>query len=166
MKSRRLFTMLALCSMLLAAQAQVREMMGGVQISHISSSYGADNIYGSLGVGARFHYELLNQLLVAPKANFYFGESGDTWWSADLAVDFHYNFVAAIDFYIYPIVGVCMSHWNQGEYFPSQNSLGVNVGIGAQYNITPNITLNGEYKYLIYKKRDVIDFALSVGYRF
>jgi hypothetical protein len=74
--------------------------------------------------------------------------------------------VAAIDFCIYPIVGICTAYWDGAQYFPAQGYLGGNFGLGAQYNITTNLTLNGEYKYQVYRKRDVVNFALSLGYRF
>lgn len=170
MEKKRLCTTVLLAGLLFCSlQAQPREMMGGVQIGYANQIYfgNNDNIANSsIALGGRFHYELYNQLLLAPEVNFCLGEKGDTWWTADLSVNLHYNFIAAIDFCIYPIAGVSYSHLGKGKYFPSGNQVGANMGIGAQYNLNSNLTLNAEYKYQIYRKRDVMNFALVLGYRF
>ena len=169
MKTRRIYTLLAMCCILCAAKAQTREMMAGVQISYASSTYNSElqnELQEGLGFGGRFHYELMHQLVLAPKANIYLNTSDTPWWAVDAAIDAHYNFVAAIDFCIYPIAGICVSYWDGAQYFLAQSYIGGNIGLGAQYNITPHLTLNGEYKYQIYRRRDVVSFALSVGYRF
>ena len=169
MKTRRIYTLLAMCCILCAAKAQTREMMAGVQISYASSTYNSklqNELQEGLGFGGRFHYELMHQLVLAPKANIYLNTSDTPWWAVDAAIDAHYNFVAAIDFCIYPIAGICVSYWDGAQHFPAQSYIGGNIGVGAQYNITTNLTLNGEYKYQISKKRDVVNFALSLGYRF
>ena len=165
MKTNRLITLFAICGILCAAKAQTREMMAGVQFGYVSSTYNTST-QNALEIGGRLHYELRHQLILAPKVNMLFNTSDNPWWAIDAAVDLHYNFVGAIDLCIYPIVGLCTSYWDGAQYFPAQSYLGGNIGIGAQYNVTSNITLNGEYKYQIYKKRDVVNFALSVGYRF
>jgi hypothetical protein len=169
MKRRRIYTLLAICCTLCAAQAQTREMMAGAQVGYASSTYLAapqSQLQNGVGLGARFHYELMHQLVLAPKTNVYLNTSDTPWWAVDAAIDVHYNFVAAIDFCIYPIVGICTAYWDGAQYFPAQGYLGGNFGLGAQYNITTNLTLNGEYKYQVYRKRDVVNFALSLGYRF
>lgn len=169
MKRKRIYTLIAMCCILSAAQAQTREMMAGVQTGHVSSTYNAalqNELQEGWTFGGRFHYELMNQLVLAPKANIYLNTSDTPWWAVDAAIDAHYNFVAAIDFCIYPIAGICVSYWDGAQYFPAQSYIGGNIGLGAQYNITPHLTLNGEYKYQIYRRRDVVSFALSLGYRF
>ena len=166
MRTNRLIALFAICGMLCTAKAQTREMMAGVQFGYVSSTYYNTNAQNAFEIGCRFHYELTHQLILAPKVNMYLNTSDNPWWAADAALDVHYNFVAAIDFCIYPIVGICTSYWDGAQLFPSQSNFGGNIGLGAQYNVSSNISLNAEYKYQIYQKRDVVNFAFSIGYRF
>ena len=72
MKRRRIYTLLAICCTLCAAQAQTREMMAGAQVAYASSTYLAapqSQLQNGVGLGARFHYELMHQLVLAPKTN-------------------------------------------------------------------------------------------------
>ena len=57
-------------------------------------------------------------------------------------------------------------HWTPADYPGDSGNLGVNLGVGAQYDITSNIYANYELKYQYVNDHDRANMCVGIGFRF
>lgn len=150
------------------SQAQVREAQTAV---------GANLVYGteieSLGVGARFQYGVLDQLRTEVGFNHFFEHNHTSCW--DVNINAHYLLgVWEQKVYLYPIVGINYTMMKFGKHLednvevPSdeENHIGLNVGLGAEYELTDHIGVTLEYRHTIVRKVDQGVIGLGLNYKF
>lgn len=137
------------------------------QVHQGETAAGVNMVYGSeiksLGLGARFQYGVLDQLRAEVGFNFFFEHDHKTW--CDVNVNAHYLLGLLNDqFFLYPLVGLnyTMAKYNSDE----ENHIGLNVGAGAEYEITDHIGVNLEYRHTIVRKVDQGVIGLGINYKF
>lgn len=123
----------------------------GVQVN---GYYGLDQVLQGLRVGAEFAY--------------YFAEDPVTFWTID--VNGQYRFSKPGPFGFYAIGGLDIAQVSidldlgpLGDASGSDTEIGLNVGLGVEYAVAPNIEVFGELKYVL-SSYDQAVFA--VGGRF
>lgn len=137
------------------------------QVHQGETAAGVNLVYGSeiksLGLGARFQYGVLDQLRAEVGFNFFFEHDHNTW--CDVNVNAHYLLGLLNDqLFLYPLVGLnyTMAKYNSDE----ENHIGLNVGAGAEYEITDHIGVNLEYRHTIVRKVDQGIIGLGINYKF
>jgi len=120
----------------------------------LNGYYGLDQVPG-LRVGAEFAYYLVDDPV--------------SFWTLDLNAQ--YRFIEPGPFGAYGIAGLDIARVSLdldlgdfgGDASTSSTEIGLNLGIGAEYAVVPNVELFGEIKYVI---SDYDQAVLALGARY
>lgn len=123
--------------------------------------------HGDPGIGAGLTFELAENFDLAPRFNYYIVDDGNKF---TVEADFHYNFTEINDdFYLYPLVGGGIYHynWKEVEESHNRNKFLLNLGAGIGYPMNEYFTAFGEIKYQIVagEKSDTY-FSAGISYCF
>lgn len=153
------------------AQAYKGDIAAGVNLNYGSK-------IENLGLGAKFQYTIIDHLRAEVGFNYFFKKNYESMWDANLNAQYLIN-VYQEKLYLYPIVGLNFSSLSFDEkgfnkefgVDPSVehddiNRIGLNLGAGAQYQITERIGLSLEYRHTILKDIDQGVFSLGASYKF
>lgn len=119
------------------------------------------------GFGAKFQWNVLDQLRIEPSVNYFFKKDHTTIW--DTGANVHYLFPMASRVNIYPLagIGVMKGHVDLGSHVSwNKTEFAFNLGGGIDYEITDNWFGNFEFKYKISDLLDRAVFSVGVAYRF
>lgn len=130
---------------------------------------GLNFLYGtgieSVGLGAKFQYNVLDPLRLEGSFNYFFKRKGQRGWEVNATA--HYLFPISSRFTLYPLAGIKVANVRQGDF--GDNSItkfGANLGGGCDFNVTENWLLNAEIRYSIVSDIDQAVFSIGAGYRF
>jgi outer membrane protein X len=119
------------------------------------------------GLGVEGRYFLTNNIRLAPGVTFLFPKNKVT--GLDVDVNVHYVFPIQGGLAFYPFIGGAMLN---NRFSPeegdsaSTTDFGLNIGAGAQYDITDSGYVNLEFKYTFIEGADPAYFMLGYGIRF
>lgn len=145
---KKIIITMMLCVMTLAASAQIKtiDVKGDLR--------------GDFGLGVGITAGIFDKIDISPRVNYYFTKGDVTCYTIE--ADFHYNFDVAPQFNVYPIAGL-VYYYAGAKNFDSVNKLGVNLGVGGQYEITNKIAAFVEAKYQWVDGADDTYFSLGVN---
>ncbi len=141
----------------------------------------------SLGIGARFMYNFTDRVRIAPEFTYFLPKSQSAvlginavsgkfkMW--DINVNAHYLVPLQDKFQLYPIVGLIISNVSASASIydsslghvsgsASDTKLGVNLGVGIQYDVTSTVFVNGEVKYSLISDYDQAVISVGLGFKF
>jgi outer membrane protein X len=133
------------------------------------------NGFTNFGIGATFRYNILDPLRAEGGLAFYLGNNHMSYW--DLSFNAHWLFPMNDKFTLYPIGGLGVLGWSRekitytlnghSETFPavSGSNFALNLGGGAEYSFTDNLSGNFEIKYKITDGSAAL-FTFGVHYKF
>ena len=129
--------------------------------AHIS--YGSE--VNNMGLGAKFQYNLTDNIRLEPSMNYFFENETDLF---DINANAHYLFPIENNIRIYPLAGLTFGRWGLSYDFPKGEvtRLGINLGGGAEMDITDNLMINAELKYQYVNDLDQAVFNIGVAYMF
>ena len=91
----------------------------------------------------------------------------------DINANVHYLFNVANKVKVYPLAGLGYTNWSyKYEYAGapvvegSDGRLAVNLGGGAEYELTKNLNVNAEAKYQIISNYNQLVLGVGVAYKF
>ena len=91
----------------------------------------------------------------------------------DINANVHYLFNVANKVKVYPLAGIGYTNWSYKYEFPnlpvvegSDGRLAVNLGGGAEYELTKNLSVNAELKYQIISNYSQLVLGVGVAYKF
>jgi hypothetical protein len=114
----------------------------------LNGYYGLDQVLPGLRVGADFSY--------------YFVPDPLTFWTLDL--NGQYRFIEPGPFGAYALAGLEIARVSIDVAGAGSNTdVGLNLGIGAEYAVVPNVELFGELKYVIIEGDQAV---LAIGGRY
>ena len=135
-----------------------------------------------VGIGAKFQYNITEPIRLEGSFSYFFPkkESQKIWgvpvkttlnmWN--ISVNGHYLFSLSDKIKIYPLAGLGVVGLNakasalgQSES-GSKNHFGVNLGVGSDFNITDNIALNLEWRYMLVKDGKILFALAGLAYKF
>lgn len=124
----------------------------------------------SLGGGVHLHYYYTNNLRFAPSYTYYIPIKGRNMWEVD--ADAHYLVPLNWEFSFYPIGGLHFSQWKYESQRSSdfenpdwsKNRLGLNVGVGFQYDFRYKTRANFEIKYQSIKDFAQLSLMFGIGF--
>ena len=93
--------------------------------------------------------------------NYFFEKNGIDMF--DINANAHYLFPMASNVRVYPLAGLTFARWDLGKV---TTRLGVNIGGGAEMDITDDLILNFELKYQTVSDLDQAIFNVGVAYIF
>lgn len=129
---------------------------------------GGNLLYGteinSVGLGAKFQYGIIDHLRGEASFNYYFQNKGFRMW--DLNANAHYLFDITEKFRAYPLAGLTVVNKSYADIDDSITRFGLNLGGGCEYDVTPNVVLNAEFKYSIVSTIDQAVFSVGAAYKF
>ena len=150
--------------MSLSASAQAGDKALGAQLV-----FGSET--NSLGFGVKGQYYFTDHIRGEGSFDYFFKRKGLSMW--DVNANVHYLFDVADKFKVYPLAGLGYTNWSyKYEYAGapvvegSDGRLAVNLGGGAEYELTKNLNVNAEAKYQIISNYNQLVLGVGVAYKF
>lgn len=146
-----------------------------VSSAQTDNRFGVMLAYGTeienIGLGINADFPVAENLTIAPSFIYYFPKDyfgGDmNWW--ELNADANYYFVENESLGFYGLAGLNYSHVSfdfdspMGSVDSSDGEFGVNLGVGANFNIQSSVTPFAQLKYVII---DGSQLVIAAGVRF
>ncbi len=160
---------------LLVASAVLYFGFTSLSSAQTDNRFGVMLAYGTeienVGLGINADFPVAEHLTIAPSFIYYFPKDypgGDmNWW--ELNADANYYFVENEGIGFYGLAGLNYSHVSvdfdtaMGSMESSNGEFGLNLGVGANFNIQSSITPFAQLKYVII---DGSQLVVSAGVRF
>ena len=139
----------------------------GIQAAGVHLSYGTE--IESFGIGLKYQYNITDNIRLEPSMNYFFENNGIDQF--DINANAHYLFPMASNVRIYPLAGLTFARWSfpqliGGKFSNDATRLGINIGGGAEMDITDKLMLNFELKYQLVNDFDQAIFNLGIAYMF
>jgi len=132
-------TIVAILFMAFSAQSQSRFGVG--------LAYGSE--IESIGIGANAEFNAGGRINIAPSFIYYFENNNTTWWEANGNINYVFSQSSATVYGIagLNLTGVSVDLGPLGD--ASDTELGVNIGIGSNFNTGGSVTPFAEAKYVL-----------------
>ena len=137
----------------------------GIQAAGAQLSYGTE--VNSIGIGVKYQYNITDNIRLEPSVNYFFENDGIDMF--DINANAHYLFPMASNIRVYPLAGLSYSKWsaNAGDGWEvSTSKFGLNLGGGAEFDISDNLMMNFEVKYQLISKFDQSVLSMGIAYMF
>ena len=154
---KKLLLLVCAAVMSLSASAQAGDKALGAQLV-----FGSET--NNIGLGVKGQYYFTDQLRGEASVDYFFKNKGVSMW--DINANVHYLFDVANKVKVYPLAGLGYTNWSYKYEFPglpvvegSDGRLAVNLGGGAEYELTKDLSVNAELKYQIisnYNQQQII----------
>lgn len=165
---KKLLLTLACAMTSLFASAQAKTAAVGLNLN-----YGTG--IESLGLGVKGSYCFTDHIRGEASFNYFFPKDHFTMW--EINANAHYLFNIGDKFKVYPLVGLTYVHGhlsgfdtpNYGDFGDGSydtGKFGVNLGGGAQYDLTDHLMLNFEVKYSLVSDLNQCVISLGAAYKF
>ncbi len=121
------------------------------------------------GIGLDLHYYVTNNFRIAPSFTYYMQIKNKRMWNIN--GDIHYVVPIGTVFSFYPLAGLHFSEWknksknittDSGDVYNSR--LGINVGLGFQYDFMYKSRTSLEIKYQSIKDYSQVAIMLGIGF--
>ena len=150
--------------MSLSASAQAGDKALGAQLV-----FGSET--NSLGFGVKGQYYFTDHIRGEGSFDYFFKRKGLSMW--DVNANVHYLFDVADKFKVYPLAGLGYTNWSYKYEFEglpvvegTDGRLAVNLGGGAEYELTKDLSVNAELKYQIVSHYNQLVLGVGVAYKF
>ena len=161
---KKLLLLVCAAVMSLSASAQAGDKALGAQLVFGSKT-------NSIGLGVKGQYYFTDQIRGEASVDYFFKNKGVSMW--DINANVHYLFDVADKFKVYPLAGLGYTNWSYKYEFPglpvvegSDGRLAVNLGGGAEYELTKDLSVNAELKYQIISNYNQLVLGVGVACKF
>ena len=161
---KKLLLLVCAAVMSLSASAQAGDKALGAQLLFGSKT-------NNIGLGVKGQYYFTDQIRGEASFDYFLKNQGVSMW--DINANVHYLFDVADKFKVYPVAGLGYTNWSyKYEYAGapvvegSDGRLAVNLGGGAEYELTKNLNVNAEAKYQIISNYNQLLLGVGVAYKF
>lgn len=161
---KKLLLLVCAAVMSLSASAQAGDKALGAQLV-----FGSET--NNIGLGVKGQYYFTDQIRGEASVDYFFKNKGVSMW--DINANVHYLFDVADKFKVYPLAGLGYTNWSYKYEFPglpvvegSDGRLAVNLGGGAEYELTKDLSVNAELKYQIISNYNQLVLGVGVAYKF
>ena len=127
---------------------------------------GMGDSYTNVGLGPKFFYNVTDPIRLAGEFDYFLKKDYMSWW--DFSVYGHYLFPVANEVAIYPSLGLGVMgvQFKYGGYSDSESKFAVSLGGGADYELSSNLTLNGELRIKLIENSNRVNIAIGLAYKF
>ncbi len=122
--------------------------------SYSQSKIGGNLVYGTeieeLGIGIVGEFFLKNDLSLAPGFNYYFADDPISFWELNANINYYFSESSSVS--VYGLAGLNLARISIDNGFGedrSDSELGVNIGIGANFDINSSVEPFTEFRYVI-----------------
>ena len=151
--------------MSLSASAQAGDKAVGAQLV-----FGSET--NSIGFGVKGQYYFTDQIRGEGSFDYFLKNKGISMW--DINANVHYLFDVANKVKVYPLAGLGYTNWSYKYEYPghsviegSDGRLAINLGGGAEYELTKDLSVNAELKYQIVSNNySQLVRGVGVAYKF
>ncbi|ERJ78130.1 porin family protein [Prevotella melaninogenica] len=161
---KKLLLLVCAAVMSLSASAQAGDKALGAQLV-----FGSET--NSLGLGVKGQYYFTDQIRGEASVDYFFKNKGVSMW--DVNANVHYLFDVADKFKVYPVAGLGYTNWSYKVEYDNvtlakgtDGRLAVNLGGGAEYELTKDLSVNAELKYQIISHYNQLVLGVGVAYKF
>ena len=161
---KKLLLLVCAAVMSLSASAQAGDKALGAQLV-----FGSET--NNIGLGVKGQYYFTDQWRGEASVDYFFKNKGVSMW--DINANVHYLFDVANKVKVYPLAGLGYTNWSYKYEFPglpvvegSDGRLAVNLGGGAEYELTKDLSVNAELKYQIISNYNQLVLGVGVAYKF
>ena len=162
---KKLLLLVCAAVMSLSASAQAGDKAVGAQLV-----FGSET--NSIGVGVKGQYYFTDQLRGEGSFDYFLKNKGISMW--DINANVHYLFDVANKVKVYPLAGLGYTNWSYKYEYPghsviegSDGRLAINLGGGAEYELTKDLSVNAELKYQIVSNNySQLVLGVGVAYKF
>lgn len=142
----------------------------GAITTYGQSRIGGNIAYGTeieeLGIGINGEFFLKSNLAIAPGFNYYFVEDPVNFWELNANVNYYFSESGSVAVYV--LGGLNLAHIGfDGSDFGvpdrSDNELGVNIGVGANFDVGGSVVPFAQFRYVL---GDFDQAVFSFGVRF
>ena len=161
---KKLLLLVCAAVMSLSASAQAGDKALGAQLLFGSKT-------NNIGLGVKGQYYFTDQIRGEASVDYFFKNQGVSMW--DINANVHYLFDVADKFKVYPLAGLGYTNWSYKYEFPglpvvegSDGRLAVNLGGGAEYELTKDLSVNAELKYQIISNYNQLVLGVGVACKF
>lgn len=162
---RKVLLSVCLAFAAIAAQAQTGDKFVGANVSY-------NNEVSNVGIGVKGQYFFTDKLRGEASADYFLKKDGLSMW--DINTNVHYLFNVADKFKVYPLAGVGYTNWKVsfdddellGEGGSSSTGkIAINLGGGAQYELSEKMVINAELKYQIIDNYNSLVFGVGIAFK-
>ena len=169
---KKLLLLVCAAVMSLSASAQAGDKAVGAQLV-----FGSET--NSIGFGVKGQYYFTDQIRGEGSFDYFLKNKGISMW--DINANVHYLFDVANKVKVYPLAGLGYTNWSYTndvivieengnkrttEFKGSNGRLAVNLGGGAEYALTDNVSVNAEAKWQIVNNYNQLVLGVGVAYKF
>ena len=169
---KKLLLLVCAAVMSISASAQAGDKALGAQLV-----FGSET--NSFGLGVKGQYYFTDQIRGEGSFDYFFKNKGVSMW--DINANVHYLFDVANKVKVYPLAGLGYTNWSYTndvivkevngkdkvvEHKGSDGRLAVNLGGGAEYALTDNVSVNAEAKWQIVNNYNQLVLGVGVAYKF
>ena len=161
---KKLLLLVCAAVMSLSASAQAGDKALGAQLV-----FGSET--NSFGLGVKGQYYFTDQLRGEASVDYFFKNKGVSMW--DINANVHYLFDVANKVKVYPLAGLGYTNWSYKLEYDNvtlakgtDGRLAVNLGGGAEYELTKDLSVNAELKYQIISHYNQLVLGVGVAYKF
>ena len=161
---KKLLLLVCAAVMSLSASAQAGDKALGAQLV-----FGSET--NSIGLGVKGQYYFTDQLRGEASVDYFFKNKGVSMW--DINANVHYLFDVANKVKVYPLAGLGYTNWSYKLEYDNvtlakgtDGRLAVNLGGGAEYELTKDLSVNAELKYQIISHYNQLVLDVGVAYKF
>ena len=161
---KKLLLLVCAAVMSLSASAQAGDKALGAQLLFGSKT-------NNIGLGVKGQYYFTDQIRGEASFDYFLKNQGVSMW--DINANVHYLFDVADKFKVYPVAGLGYTNWSyKYEYAGHTRAEGadgriaINLGGGAEYELTKDLSVNAELKYQIISNYNQLLLGVGVAYKF
>ncbi len=161
---KKLLLLVCAAVMSLSASAQAGDKALGAQLVFGSKT-------NNIGLGVKGQYYFTDQLRGEASFDYFFENKGVSMW--DINANVHYLFDVADKFKVYPLAGLGYTNWSYKLEYDnvtlakgSDGRLAINLGGGAEYELTKDLSVNAELKSQIISNYNQLVLGVGVAYKF
>ena len=162
---KKLLLLVCAAVMSLSASAQAGDKALGAQLLFGSKT-------NNIGLGVKGQYYFTDQIRGEASFDYFLKNKGISMW--DINANVHYLFDVANKVKVYPLAGLGYTNWSYKYEYPghsviegSDGRLAINLGGGAEYELTKDLSVNAELKYQIVSNNySQLVLGVGVAYKF
>ena len=162
---KKIFMSLLISVFALSVCAQKGEKAIGLNVG-----YGSE--IENVSIGAKFNYGLTDQIRLSPSFNYFLKKDGLSAY--EFNADVHYLLEVAPKISLYPLAGLNYSSWKYSadvdflgiSLSASDSKLGLNLGGGLGLQLSENMSVGFELKYVIVSDMDQIVPSFNLMFKF
>ena len=161
---KKLLLLVCAAVMSLSASAQAGDKAIGAQVV-----FGSET--NNIGLGVKGQYYFTDHIRGEASFDYFFKRKGLSMW--DVNANVHYLFDVADKFKVYPLAGLGYTNWSYKLEYDNvtlakgtDGRLAVNLGGGAEYELTKDLSVNAELKYQIINNYNQLVLGVGVAYKF